>query len=245
MTSTLSLYALDAELANLLAYRQERIEDRESPATPEEIADCDGAIQQYMEQLPRKVDGVAAMLRYFAEQVEFADREIKRLRQRKDQAEADSARLKACVAAVLEKQPIPARGSRKLTGAHSTLMLKTNGGLQALVVAQPDMVPDELCNFAFTLESERWAEVRALFQIAGWRDTLAVIEKAMVRTPSTALIREALLQPCGACDGRGFDLVMDGNLNGEAEDCTACGGTGCNAVPGCHLEPRGVHVEIK
>lgn len=226
--ATLTLHRLDEELTGLLDYRQQRVEDREHPAEPEELAACDTAIREYMEQLPRKVDGVAAVLRHFAEQADSAKREIARLRERKRQIEEDAQRLKDYAAAVLERQPLPAKGCRRLVGAHSTLMLKGNGSVEPLVIAQPELVPDEYCEWSGKLTS---VEMDAIPLDLEWRFT---------RAPSPALVREALIQPCPECEGTGhFDEIRD------ALKCEVCNGTGRASVPGAYLGDRGSHIEIR
>lgn len=237
---TLSLYKLDAELSDLLAYRHERIEDRDSPASAEELEAVDGAIRQYMEQLPRKVDGVASFLRYCDEQVEFADREIKRLRERKRQVEEDAQRLKDCAAAVLERQPAPVKGCRKLVGSHSTLMLKGNGGVAPLVIAQPELIPDELCTWRGELHDSVYSRIMAGL-LADWPpEAVNALMRQFTRVPSNPLIREALLQPCADCRGTMSVRVQDDYI-----PCESCGATGRASVPGAHLEPRAFHVEVK
>ncbi len=239
MTATLSLYKLDAELTDLLSYRAERIEDRDSPASAEELEAVDGAIAAYMEQLPRKVDGVASVLRYFDEQVEFADREIKRLRARKTQFEENAQRLKDCAAIVLEKQPMPAKGCRKLVGSHSTLMLKGNGGVQPLVISQPDLIPDNLCRMEGWVNQELWDLAVDMVRTSSTRGT-RINDYSLSRVPIPALVREALIQPCATCDGSG-EIVNDGPYSA----CADCSGSGRASVPGAHLEARGFHVEVK
>lgn len=244
MTATLSLYRLDEELTDLLAYRQERVDDQQSPASAEELEACDTAIRQYMEQLPRKVDGVAAVLRYFDEQVEFADREIARLRERKRQVEANIERVEGFAAAVLEKQPQPAKGCRKLVGSHSTLMLKGNGGVQPLVISQPDLIPDELCVWRGELHDTEFCRIMRSLSAEWPPEALNVVMSRFTRIPSNSLIREALIQPCAACDGTGA-VDVQYEYAQDRVGCAACGGTGKNAVPGAHPEPRGRHIEIK
>src|ERR1035441_2191434 len=129
----LSLYNIDAELTQLLNYRDERMSDRDDPATEEELKALDGEIQKYMQQLPAKVDGVAAIFRRWKAARESAKAEISRIQGIIAHIEARETRLKVYVADILAMQPEPAKGCRKLTGnAGSVLMLKGNGGLAPL-----------------------------------------------------------------------------------------------------------------
>lgn len=209
------------------------------------------AIRQYMEALPAKVDRVAAVLRYFDEQVEWADREIKRLRTRKSAIEENADRLKDCVAAVLEKQPLPAKGCRKLAGQHSTLMLKGNGGVAPLVISQPELIPDELCEWTGKLPNRVYV---MLMRAPMPFPMVEEIARSFTRVPSNTLVREALIQPCAACDGSGRTRValcdIPGSVlnNGHTEMeqwCPACAGTGRASVPGAHLGERAFHVEVR
>lgn len=254
MTATLSLYKLDAELTDLLDLREQLLD--ESLPGDADLTGVDGAIRAYMEQLPRKVDGVAHVLRHFAEQVDFADREIKRLTERKRQAKENAQRLKDYAAAVLEKLPAPEDGtSRKLKGNCSTIYLKKNGSVQPLVIAQPELVPRELHTQTVTVNAATWDEFAAVI-VSDEKSRLALSRMIAsrsfqgTRVPSSSLIREALIQPCATCDGAGdLEFVKHSDNGGPSYDytkqCQACGGTGKNAVPGAHLEPRGQHVEVK
>lgn len=249
MTPTLTLYKLDSELTELLDYRQERIEDAQSPASAEELEACDIAIRQYMEALPAKVDRVAAVLRYFDEQVDWADREIRRLKARKSAIEENAERLKDCVSAVLEKQPANGK-SRKLVGQHSTLMLKGNGGVAPVVISQPELVPSDYCVYRLELDYPIMNAIMLAVEDA-WEDSrVSKLEERITRVPSNTLIREALIQPCAACDGtepqrccNGVDCACMGKP--IEPDCESCGGTGRASVPGAHLGDRGVHVEVR
>lgn len=232
--ATLSLYRLDQELTDLLELREQILED--SLPGDADLTGVDAEIQAYMEQLPSKVDGVAHVLRHFTEQADFADREIKRLKARKAQIEENAQRLKDYAAAVIEKQPAPAKGCRKLVGQHSTLMLKGNGGVQPLVIAQPELVPEEYRLVIATFRADEYERLWPFMTIPG----VMAVPIAKDVKPDNARIREVLMQPCERCDG-GTDVLIDDVATG----CIACGGTGRNAVPGAHLEPRGQHIEVK
>lgn len=254
MTATLTLYQLDEELTSLLSYRQERVEDRDSPASSEELEAVDGAIAAYMAQLPRKVDNVASFIRHCEGLIEEDDREIARYKAHKAAVAENLERIKSCAAVVLERQPMPAKGCRKLVGAHSTLMLKGNGGVQPLVISDPLMVPDELCTWRGELSHATMTALLAAVQMWAEDDRIeghiTTRLLGLARTPSNSLIREALLQPCAGCDGEEPSRCCNGLDCGcmglpVEPPCEACGGTGKNAVPGAHLEPRGQHVEIR
>lgn len=242
-TATLTLYKLDAELTDLLAYRQERVEDHDSPASAEELEACDGAIRQYMQLLPRKVDNVASFIRHCESLIEEDDKEIARYRAHRAAVIDNRDRVKDVAAVVLERQPMPSRGCRKLVGSHSTLILKGNGGVQPLVISKPELIPDELCEWQGKMDAAtmEWV-LDSLLQV-----DQDAFRARFARVPSNSLIREALIQPCATCDGTGEGLgcVTMAEQGEPPEPCQVCGGSGRSAVPGAHLAERGSHLEVK
>ena len=189
---SLSLYQIDQGLADLLEYREERMADTAAPPDAEELAAVDGEIAKYMQALPAKVAGVAAMLRRWRSTRETAKAEVDRLRGIIGLLEGREARLKALVQDVLEMQPAPKKGCKKLTGVDgSVLMLKGNGGLEPLTITDPAMVPDEYCRWTLRMTDEEWRQTLCYLEIHGWKpENHPDIE--IVREPSTTLIREAL-----------------------------------------------------
>ena len=178
----LSLYHIDSELAALLDYRDERISDTEDPATAEEIAAVDGQIAVYMQALPAKVEGVAAMFRKWASQRQAVKDEIRRLSSIFDHIENKEKRLKSYVADILAMQPEPAEGCRKLVGnGGSVLMLKGNGGLAPLTV-QEDILPEEFKKITVTLPLAVWNDINVA---DGWALNFKI-------EPDNTGIREAL-----------------------------------------------------
>jgi len=226
----LSLYSLTNDLVSLLALREEMAEAKE------DTAEVEGTIQAYVrEYLPQKVDAVVAVLRTFESQRTLASEEIARLEGRKKQFTSAIDRLKEYCAAVLERLPKPKRGSRKLDGATATMVLKTNGGLEALDIYDESLVPDEYCTFEVTLSADVWSSMKALIE----KDILPVLKAT--RHPDKDAIRKAMAQKCWFCEGAG-ELPRN---NAEAEKCSACGGDGRQHVPGAQLLGRRSHVEIK
>ena len=178
----LSLYHIDSELAALLDYRDERISDTEDPATAEEIAAVDGQIAVYMQALPAKVEGVAAMFRKWASQRQAVKDEIRRLSSIFDHIENKEKRLKSYVADILAMQPEPAEGCRKLVGnGGSVLMLKGNGGLAPLTV-QEDILPEDFKKITVTLPLAVWNDINVA---DGWALNFKI-------EPDNTGIREAL-----------------------------------------------------
>jgi len=257
----LSLWKLDHELEALVNVQAERMGDTDDPPSAEELAAMQAEIAKYLEALPRKVDGVAGWFRAKESQLTAIlgpksatgtrkGGEVDRLRAIAADIEGQVARLKGIVAEVLERQPAPAKGSRKLVGATgSQLILKGNGGVEPLVISQPELVPDDLSYFEGRVSHELYCE---LMKVGLSTPELAhEVATAFKRVPSPSLIREALIQPCDLCDGKGDSeeattCRSDGApCKCPAQHCPSCGGTGRRGVPGAHLGERLNHVEIR
>jgi hypothetical protein len=227
MTTDLSLYRIDETLAQLLMLREEMAKDGE------DTAEVEKQIAEYMEALPAKVSGVCAIFRMWKSQVAAIKAEEERLYGLRKRVEAHEARLKGYVAEILERQPEPAKGSKKLAGADgSALILKGKGGVQPLQY-NSEKLPAEYCDVTVTMTWDTWRCLchQVKIEILGQERT----------EPSHQRIREALAQPCPACGGKGFDQAPG---YGD-ETCESCGGTGKQGVPGATLLPRGSHVEIR
>ncbi len=235
----LDLYHLESGLAGLIEYREERISDTENPPDAEELAALDAEIQRYEIATPAKVSGVAAVVRNWRAKVITARAEIDRLKKIAAHYEAMEARLKDYVGSILERQPMPKKGCRKLTGSDgSQLILKGNGGLQPLEITDPAMVPDDCVRLVGSIPLLVW---RALLDEAGID---RVRGADFLKTIDNAAIREALAQPCPVCEGTG-DTLDASDERGSSEPCPTCGGSGKNAVPGARLLERGSHVEVR
>lgn len=215
----MTLYALTDELSQLLAVRAEMLEDKE------DVAAIDTAIAEYMTALPKKADAVAHVLRSLETQAALSKLEEERLYERRKRFESCYECLEACVSRAMSKLPKPARGSRKIEGSVSTLMLKGNGGPAPLDVYDATLVPDEYCTFTLALTG---AGFEKLTQLVDRDDFVFAADRAVDNTA----VRKALEAPCWLCDGKGGD-------------CSSCGGSGKQGVPGARLLERGAHLEIK
>jgi hypothetical protein len=225
---TLTLFTIDAQLAELIEYRQNRIEDADSPPTAEELAAVDSEIEQFMSALAKNVDGTAGLLLHWKAQREAINAERARLKALLTRIETRDGWLRDYVAVVMSRQPLPAKGPRRLRGNTSELVLRTNGGPAPLLVPQPDLVPHELQTAEITLQLDLWEQLlrgadRELAERIASNVTLKV-------QPSNALIRQELDKRCPACDGAG---------------CTECGGTGSKSVPGAWLGERGNWIDVR
>jgi hypothetical protein len=156
--------------------------------------------------------------------------------------EANEKRLKEYCAYVLERQPMPAKGSRKLTGADgSMLMLKGNGGVQALTVdgyaegkfSQDSPLPVEYRKVTVQMPLSLYIQIEREFDLEKYAPVIAA-------EPDQAVIRKDLASDCEACNGTGKIDAPE-----ALRPCNGCGGDGKKRVPGARLADRGFHVEVK
>ncbi len=219
----LSLFQLETELGELLAYRESE------ELTEEERATADGLIKAYVEREVRKVDGVRAYLRHCEVMAGAAKEEARRQSDRGRIWQGRYDRLKQHVQVVMETF-----GLKRLEGNTGSLVVKGNGGRQPVTVTDPVLVPDEMCEFAGTIPGPVWR--KALEESAWLRGFWnAGNLPTLMRTPRLSAIAEALAKPCEQCEGR----IAVRDL------CEVCGGSGHQGVPGARLEPRGAHLEVK
>jgi hypothetical protein len=147
MTPSLSLNSLCEELVVYL----DSVEMTE-PGTPERD-ECESAIALYMEQLPRKVDRVGSMLTHLESQAQAAANEMKRLTVRKQFYERSVERLEAYIVRVLERQPAPKRGGKRLEGMHTTLSLRPSEGVE---ITNEQAVPVEYKTASVEMQATYW-----------------------------------------------------------------------------------------
>jgi hypothetical protein len=210
----LSLYQIESDLQELMAAYGEAEDD----ATRQAIHQ---GIQEYATREVVKVDGIRSYLRHcevmaVAAKCE-ADAQMERSRKWKRRAEKLEA---ICLSTMI------AMGKKRLEGKSGELIVKTNGGAQALDITEPSIVPDEYCLAQVTMSCADWD---ALYDTAG---KPVLVGSRVDRVPDSAAIRAALKAPCWLCAGKD-------------QDCDQCGGTGTSSVPGARLRERGVHLEVK
>ncbi len=228
-----SLAMIEAEIAT-------EKDDGARDAAIDERVSCLRDIERISEALVKKTDDLASVLRRMKADSTFLKSEETRLHARRKAVDESLDRLKGYTQSTMERH-----GWKHLKTAKNTIAIRGNGGVQPLVISQPDLLPDELCTWRGEL-SNRMLDF-ALLAIEHINDERAAEFLALfTRQPSNSLIREALIQPCAACDGTGRVVcsspVSDMSI---AVLCSDCGGTGKNAVPGAHLEPRSSHVEVR
>ena len=212
----LSLYQIEADLQELMVC----LEEAENEATREAV---EQGIREYLEREVRKVDGVRAYLKHCEVMAAAATAEMRVQAQR---AAAWTARAKKLIDGC--KSSMESFGVKRLEGNTGTLVLKGNGGVQPLEIADESLVPDEYCRAVVELPYRDWLY---MVECAGPEVSIPK-PKRLVDNSS---VRKAITEPCWACEGR---CSTD-------SPCSLCGNTGLAGVPGAQLGPRGTHLEVK
>jgi len=237
----LSLYTIESDLSNLIEMREHVREELGENATPEEIAEetaaIDNAIALYIKSEITKVDNIRAFWRHCELMRDAAKAEAETQAQRAKAWGSRLDRLRETCRSVMETIPFPAGKPRKLEGRTGSLLLKANGGKQAVEVTDESLVPDELCTVTVTMSVELWNAAAVFFA----EDLVGT--KVGPRTPMLSLIGEALQGKCGPCSGTGSVRINGARV--DVQTCPECGGSGHQSVPGCRLSPRSNHVECK
>jgi hypothetical protein len=147
-TPRLSLFQIESELLQLIDARADVLERMEtmSPdeltATPEigaELATVEGLIRDYLKAEVRKVDGCAFAIKEYEARASARSQEAERMKASADRDAETAKRIKAMVLEVMQEF-----GEKKLSGRLFTISRQGNGGVQALTIAQPDLVPLEM-----------------------------------------------------------------------------------------------------
>lgn len=244
MSLELSLYEIESQLADLVVFREEAA--AEHAAAPEgslerrekqdALAAIDNAIREYLQAELRKVDGVRSFWRHAELMRDAARAEAAAQTARAEVWGARLDRLKTMCQLVMEAMPWPAGKTKKLEGRTGSLILKGNGGRQAVEITNEALIPDEYKRLRVTMSPRDLDLILRLLENAEVPDGLVIGPAA----PGLAEISEGLLKPCHKCKGIGAKWN-----NSSSVPCDACGGTGLAGVPGARLVPRGSHVECK
>lgn len=222
----LTIYDIQADLANLIEVRDEMQEKGE------DLQHIEQAICDYVAKSVRKVDGILSYIKH-AEMMESA-------------AKAESARLKAVsvtwagrierlkhfVRFVMEGMQWDEGRVRKLEGKTGSLVLKADGGKPAVEITQASLIPEELVQYTGTISGcdfmKMMNAIREVVCNDGWVGSVQ-----MERIPHKGRIAAALEKPCPGCGGN------------EIVPCQLCGGSGKAVVPGARFAERGSSVIVK
>lgn len=178
---TESLFQIEKQLAGLVASREEC-------ETEEDRKAVDEAIALYVKKEIRKVDSIRGYLRHCDMMAEAAAEEVKRLSALGHTWKSRRERLlDLCRELMLEF------GEKRLDGLHGSIVLKGNGGLQALEMGNPGLIPEEMCDYRGFITSKCWTAIleacnRVGVSPAEWEGV------QLERVPRQAMVREALKQ---------------------------------------------------
>lgn len=146
----MTLFEIDQELREYL----DTIDCTEE-GTPER-AECESAIAQFMEALPNKVDRVSATYRWLESLAAAAKTEKEFYARRHSALQRAVDRLERYVVRVLEQQPQPKRGVKKLQGEKHTLAL---GSSEAVKIMDETQVPSEYKTATAEMDADVWLRI--------------------------------------------------------------------------------------
>lgn len=227
---SLSLYQIEAELAELLDQREEIAALIASDHSPEDIVAlevCDKLIAEYFTREVRKVDGIARAIHAFTEAAEEAREESARIAKRAIALEAVVDRIKRSTIEAMQVHQV-----KKLETPTNGLRIQANGGKAPLLIE--GAVTEEFAKVTVTLPAELWSEIsdKCVDALIGFP----------VFEPNAEKIRTSLAQSivCPECKGNGAGLAP------AVASCQRCQGRGTMpaAVPGARMGERGVHLRI-
>ena len=221
---SLTLWSIEDSLVQLIGAREDALSDMgiSEDERRDQLQVIDNALADYIRQEITKVDNVRSYLLHCRLMADAARAERAAMEARVRLWEARESRLKEiCILA------LDSAAKKRVEGKTGSLSVRGNGGVQPLVIYQPDIVPDEQCVWAGTVGPATWRRIQML--------AIADPQTKLERQPSNAAIREALGKPCPEC----------GTFPAPSDACQTCGGTGTMGVPGAHLEPRGRSLVVK
>ena len=235
-----SLYLLESNIAQLLEIRQDLL-------IPDPVEDQDRlvALETVERQLTelfgaevRKVDNIRRVWAHLEMVADAAAIEQKRQAERARLAKAQLERLKQGVKEAMQSMPWAPGKTRKIEGETGVLMLKANGGKQAVEITDEALIPDEFCEITATFRADEFAELsRILEEFNKDYGDAPVTCRNVKKSVSITLVAAALTEKCLACNGTGWKAA-------EIQ-CKVCGGEGHEGVPGARLAERGEHVEMR
>jgi hypothetical protein len=201
-----TLYQIETGLQELIEYRESE------ELTAEERAVVDSQIAEYVSRELTKVDSIRGYLRH----CDMMKRE----------AEAEAARCKT-IAGIWEnrgtllkdlcKGLMESLGNKRIEGRSGYLLLKGNGGKQAVEVYDEKLIPDDLCEYEGRISGHAWDNLRLI----------------MVQSEEGRRTWEIW---SGRQDVQMQRIPHKGRIGQELES---------GHVPGARLVPRGSHIEIK
>ena len=241
-----SLYLLESNIAQLLEIRQDLL-------IPDPVEDQDRlvALETVERQLTelfgaevRKVDNIRRVWAHLEMVADAAAIEQKRQAERARLAKAQLERLKQGVKEAMQSMPWAPGKTRKIEGETGVLMLKANGGKQAVEITDEALIPDEFCEITATFRADEFAELSRILEEFNKDEDAPVTCRNVKKSVSITLVAAALTEKCLACNGTGWKAA-NGHTSVSGSVCKVCGGEGHGGVPGARLAERGEHVEMR
>jgi Siphovirus Gp157 len=242
-TPRLSLFQIEAELLGLLDQRedaeQRHSDAKEMPvilAIEEELKAIEGLIRDYVKAEVRKVDSCAFAIKEYEARAAARSQEAERMKASSDRDAETAKRIKAVVLEVMQEF-----NEKKFSGRLFTISRQGNGGVQALTIAQPDLVPDHLRTVTVRIRGNDFKAIprdtaRSMEIVSDEPNNgaiRAILERAEVERK--AIMEEAEILAKGASEAA---LYSQKDYIGKKL-------ARLSGVPGTRLEPRGEHVKIK
>lgn len=189
-TPRLSLFEIESELLQLIDAREDALERRDaadeakdeqtSNACDEELQTITLLLQDYVKREIRKVDSTAYAIKEFEARAAARKAEAEKMLASADRDAETAKRIKAMVLEVMQEFD-----EKKLPGRLFAITRQGNGGLQALTIAQPDLVPLGMKRVTIDLVADLEEDLRLQFGA----DSFRVLQAAH---PDQKDIREAL-----------------------------------------------------
>ncbi len=193
-TPRLSLFQIEAELLGLVERRDDVLEMRDAlsrdgitppPEMEAELTTIDGLIRDYLKAEIKKVDGIAFCVKEFEARSAARAEEAAKMKAQADRDAETAKRIKAMVLEVMQEF-----NEKKLPGRLFTITRQGNGGVQALTIAQPDLVPDQRRKVTVTMGLLAWKAIVHTALASYWDVTKELYK--FEEEPDTQAIREAL-----------------------------------------------------
>lgn len=197
--------------------------------TNQELAALDGLIRQYITKELEKVDSTANVILDLGARSMIHRAEAERLYMLARNEDDTVKRIKELVLSILDEF-----GEKRFRGKVHDLVSKGNGGVQALTIAQPDLVPDQFRMVNVKMSLESWREMRQYFERA------KVVCEVGRPEPNNSAIRNILESSIK----QRAEILADAERL-QQDDFVEKELAKLPGVPGCRLEPRGKHLEIK
>ena len=193
----LTLYQIADELVALKQLR----DDADYEGDAEAVKVIDGQLQEWIQGcLATKADGIRGWLKHLAVQAAEWQEEADRFTALAKKAREDGDRLKTTVLYAMQLLEM-----KQVAGSRGDVLLhrRRNGGVKPLVIAQPELVPDELHYVVVSLPLHEWGKV--LDQVVALRVDRPAPHPGLIRA---ALERGEHVMGC-RLDDRGEHLRVE------------------------------------